>query len=263
VPNREDVAQTTVTGIRWTVNALLLDWHCALHIIEPIVNPPSNLAPDAAVARDLSRESEGYGGRKKSRMKVIGCISITCYRAWQRVTGKLFSLLIAGGFARFGRHTTIMYPLRLCGEEKISIGNRVTIGAGSWLQALPCDSGSSQTITIGDGTSIQEFCVVSAVRGVVLEDSVLLARNVYISDHIHAYTRAGAPILSQGVDKVKPVRIKSGAWLGQNVVVCPGVTIGRGAVVGANSVVTEDLPDFSVSVGAPARVVKCFTVATR
>jgi carbonic anhydrase/acetyltransferase-like protein (isoleucine patch superfamily) len=194
-------------------------------------------------------------------MKVSGRIAIACYRAWRRVTGKLFSLLIAGGFARFGRRTSIMYPLRLSGEDRISIGNRVTIGAGSWLQALSYDHDTLGTITIGDGASIQEGCVVSAVREVVLEDFVLLARNVYISDHIHAYTRVGVPILAQGVDKVKPVRIKSGAWLGQNVVVCPGVTIGRGAVVGANSVVTEDLPEFSVSVGAPARVVKCFGVA--
>lgn len=192
---------------------------------------------------------------------MIGRISITCYRAWRRATGKLFSLLIAGGFARFGRHSTIMYPLRLSGEERISIGNRVTIGAGSWLQALSHDQETSQAISIGDFTSMQEGCVVSAVRQVVLEDAVLLARNVYISDHIHAYSRADVPILAQGVDKVSPVHIKSGAWLGQNVVVCPGVTIGRGAVVGANSVVTHDLPDFSVSVGAPARVIKRFVEA--
>jgi acetyltransferase-like isoleucine patch superfamily enzyme len=53
-----------------------------------------------------------------------------------------------------------------------------------------------------------------------------------------------------------PVLIKRGAWLGQNVVVCPGVTIGRGAVVGANSVVNQDLPDHCVAAGAPARVLK-------
>lgn len=194
-------------------------------------------------------------------MKLVGRLSVTCYRAWRRATGKLFSLLIASSFARFGRRSTIMYPLRLTGEERISIGNRVTIGAGSWLQALPHDDDTSQAITIGDYTSMQEGCVVSAVRRVVLEDSVLLARNVYISDHMHAYSRVGVPILDQGVDKIKPVLIKSGAWLGQNVVVCPGVTIGRGAVIGANSVVTTDLPDFSVSVGAPARVVKRFQVA--
>jgi acetyltransferase-like isoleucine patch superfamily enzyme len=65
--------------------------------------------------------------------------------------------------------------------------------------------------------------------------------------------------MHQGVDKIQPVLIKRGAWLGQNVVVCPGVTIGRGSVIGANSVVVKDIPDFSVAVGAPARVVKSIT----
>ena len=104
---------------------------------------------------------------------------------------------------------------------------------------------------------------MSAVREVVLEDAVLLARNVYISDHIHSYSRVGIPVLAQGVDKIQPVRIKAGAWLGQNVVVCPGVTVGKGAVVGANSVVTDDLPDYSVSVGAPAHVIKSFATVAR
>jgi acetyltransferase-like isoleucine patch superfamily enzyme len=62
--------------------------------------------------------------------------------------------------------------------------------------------------------------------------------------------------MHQGVDKVQPVLIREGAWLGQNVVVCPGVTIGKGAVVGANSVVTTSIPDYCVAVGAPAKVIR-------
>ena len=111
-------------------------------------------------------------------------------------------------------------------------------------------------ISIGSGTSIAGACVISAARGVVVEENVLLARNVYISDHIHRYAQIGTPILAQGIDKIAPVRIKRGAWLGQNVVVCPGVTIGEGAVIGANSVVTHDIPEFCVAFGAPARVAK-------
>jgi acetyltransferase-like isoleucine patch superfamily enzyme len=149
-----------------------------------------------------------------------------------------------------------MYPVRLGGEERIAIGDRVFIGPGSWLQSLPDGDNRSVAISIGNGSSIAGACVISAVRGVFLEEDVLLARNVYVSDHIHKYAQTGTPILAQGLDKISPVLIKRGAWLGQNVVVCPGVTIGEGAVVGANSVVTQDVPAFSVAVGAPARVVK-------
>jgi acetyltransferase-like isoleucine patch superfamily enzyme len=86
----------------------------------------------------------------------------------------------------------------------------------------------------------------------------LLARNVYVSDHVHAFRDLERAVLEQGVDRVEPVEIGDGAWLGQNVVVCPGVSIGRGAVIGANSVVREDVPDYAVAVGAPARVVRYF-----
>jgi acetyltransferase-like isoleucine patch superfamily enzyme len=163
-------------------------------------------------------------------------------------------VLVSGAFAHFGRNTVLSYPFRVSGEKRISIGDRVFVGPGSWLQSLGGEN--SVAISIGNGTSIAGACVISAASNIVLEEQVLLARNVYISDHIHRYTQTGVPILAQGLDKIMPVLIKRGAWLGQNVVVCPGVTIGEGSVIGANSVVTRDIPDFTVAAGAPARVLK-------
>jgi acetyltransferase-like isoleucine patch superfamily enzyme len=151
-----------------------------------------------------------------------------------------------------------MNPVRLVGEHRISIGDDVFIGAGSWLQTLQTEHASPVAILVGNGTSIAGYCVISATLQVLIEDHVLIARNVYISDHMHKYTDTRMPILAQGLDKIQPVRVKRGAWLGQNVVICPGVTVGMGAVVGANSVVTQDIPDFAVAVGAPARVVKTY-----
>ena len=189
-------------------------------------------------------------------MTILGKVILDGYRAWGRLQCKCFSFFVSGAFAHFGKKTVLMYPVRLGGEERIWIGDRVFIGQGSWLQALPDGDNSSVAVAIGNGTSAAGACVISAVRSVHLEEDVLLARNVYISDHIHKYVVTDLPVKSQGVDKVQPVLIKRGAWLGQNVVVCLGVTIGQGAVVGANSVVVQDVPDFSVAVGAPARVVK-------
>ena len=191
-----------------------------------------------------------------SSMKYISQTLLFFYREFGRVTAKCFSLLAAGAFAHFGKRSTIALPVRLLGENRIAIGDRVFVGSGSWLQTLPDGNSQGIALSIGSGTSIAGGCVLSAVQQVVLEENVLLARNVYISDHIHKYSRTDLPVLAQGVDKVSPVRIGKGTWLGQNVVVCPGVTIGQGAVVGANSVVTRDVPDFCVAVGAPARVVK-------
>jgi acetyltransferase-like isoleucine patch superfamily enzyme len=93
---------------------------------------------------------------------------------------------------------------------------------------------------------------------VLIEEYVLLARNVQIADHAHAFDNIDVPIMEQGIDRIAQVTIGRGTWLGQNVVVLPGATIGQHCVVGANSVVNSSIPDYSVAVGAPARIVKRF-----
>jgi acetyltransferase-like isoleucine patch superfamily enzyme len=179
------------------------------------------------------------------------------YRGATRARDKVFSLAIRGSFASFGRRSVIQRPVRLGGERQIAVGDDVFVGAGSWLQVLE-SCGTPLAIEIGSGTSIAGSCVISAAQHIRLGASVLLARNVYIADHMHAFEDPDAAVLDQGVTRVLPIEIGDGAWLGQNVVVSPGVRIGRGAVIGANSVVREDVPDFSVAVGAPARVVRTF-----
>jgi|tagenome__1003787_1003787.scaffolds.fasta_scaffold20987768_2 acetyltransferase-like isoleucine patch superfamily enzyme len=186
----------------------------------------------------------------------IGPAFVATSRAVQRVRDKAFSLLASGAFAQFGRSSVIQLPVRLSGEDRIRIGSGVFVGAGSWLQTL--GDLPETRLEIGDGTSIAGSCVLSAAVDVRLGQNVLLARNVYISDHIHAYTDTERPVLSQGVEKLAPVVVEDGAWLGQGVVVCPGVRIGRGAVVGANAVVTKDVPAYTLAVGAPARIVREF-----
>jgi len=143
----------------------------------------------------------------------------------------------------------------LAGERRIEIGDMVVIGSGCWLQTLADQDNRCPAISIGSHTTIEGAGVISAVRAVTIEDSVLIARNVYISDHSHEYRDTAIPIRDQGLAGIMPVRVGRGAWIGQNVVICPGVTIGRGAVIGANSVVKKDVPDFCVAVGSPARVV--------
>jgi acetyltransferase-like isoleucine patch superfamily enzyme len=186
----------------------------------------------------------------------VGLLVVSLYRLAGRVKDKWFSLLAGGAFAAFGRRTVVSLPIRLGGERRIAVGERVYVGADCWLQALADGSNQSVAISIGNGVSIAGACVISAVRRIVIEEDVLIARNVYISDHSHRYTQTELPVLAQGVDKIAPVVIRRGAWLGQNVVVCPGVTIGRGAVVGANSVVNRSIPDFTVAAGVPARVIR-------
>jgi lipopolysaccharide O-acetyltransferase len=180
------------------------------------------------------------------------------YRLWQRVRDHAFTRLMRSSFDHIGEHSVIELPVLVWGEDQISIGDHARIGSDSWLQAI----GPGARLEIGDGTGIAGHCVLSAARSVRLGRSVLLARNVYISDHGHAIDRADIPIIDQGITNIAPVLIDDGAWLGQNVVILPGVTIGAGAVVGANSVVRHDVPPRCVAVGAPARVVRTLDGAT-
>lgn len=178
-------------------------------------------------------------------------------RLGQRALGKSFSVLASGAFSSFGARSVLQPPIRLSGEGQIAIGTGVYVGRDSWFQVMD-DCATPVALRIGDGTSIVGGCVISVARSVVIGKSVLMAKNVYIADHQHAFEDTTRPVLSQGVTRIGAIEIGDGAWLGENVVVGPGVRIGRGAVVGANAVVLVSIPDYSVAVGAPARVVRQF-----
>ena len=90
---------------------------------------------------------------------------------------------------------------------------------------------------------------------IFIEDGVLLGPNVAIYSFTHRFTNRRIPVKEQGIE-VADTRLKSGCWIGINSVIMPGVTIGKNSVVGANSVVTKDVPDFSVVAGAPARIIR-------
>ncbi|WJL94740.1 acyltransferase [Microbacterium sp. ET2] len=172
----------------------------------------------------------------------------------QRTRDLVFTAIAARGFANFGRGSRILLPSRLSGTAHISIGERVLVGAGSWL-TVPHAQGKGPHLILHDRVRMNTTSI-SAVERVEIEEAVAIARGCYISDHSHGFADPGVPIRDQPLDRIAPVLIKRGAWLGQNVVVMPGVTIGRGSVIGANSVVRSDVPDRTVAAGVPARILR-------
>ncbi len=177
---------------------------------------------------------------------------IDLYCHLRNLRNLLFSRAMRRSFMAFGPQSIIEMPLLVHGSRRISIGRGVFVGADSWLHTR----GPHALLEIGDGTSMSGHCVLSAVEHVRLGRSVLLGRNVYIADHNHGTAARDVPILEQELESIGPVVVEDNAWLGQHSVILPGVTIGRGAVVGANSVVLHDVPPRTVAVGAPARVVR-------
>ena len=161
-------------------------------------------------------------------------------------------------FAGFGSGSLICFPwAALFGEESIRIGQDTIVGPYSSLSAgmVPGQRKlHDQILTIGDRCLIGRGSHLVAHFGIVIEDDVYTGPNVYITDQNHAWTDPEQPIGWQSGPE-RPVVIGAGSWLGTGVVVLPGVTIGRHVAVGAGSIVTHDLPDHCVAVGAPAKVV--------
>ena len=163
-------------------------------------------------------------------------------------------------FGHVGKDARIL-PLRLLtNPQKISIGDHVLIREGARLEAITHYRGVSYTpeIVIDAGTQIELDAHIGAARSIHIGKKVMIAGRVTILDHDHDYRNPLQPPIDQPLD-VSPVVIEDGAWLGENCVICKGVTVGRHAVVGANAVVTRDVPPWSVVAGVPARLVKFYS----
>lgn len=164
-------------------------------------------------------------------------------------------------FGRISRYSRVYKPLAIQGGHHITIGKYVYIGRLNWLAAVSYTD-SEAHLSIADGCHIGNFNHIYATHSITIEENVLTADKVYISDNLHSYEDIGTPVLRQPIKQLRPVTIGAGAWLGENVCVI-GASVGRGSVVGANSVVTKDIPDYCVAVGAPARIIKRYDPATR
>jgi acetyltransferase-like isoleucine patch superfamily enzyme len=180
-----------------------------------------------------------------------------------RIRTRLFTLLLSSQFKEFGAGARISPPFRFYGLNQMSLGKGVMINRDCWIQTIPVgDQKNEAKLVIGSYAGIGMGAHISAARRVLIEEYVFLARNVHIADHTHAFENIDMPIAKQGINHIAPVTIGRETWLGQNVVVLPGVTIGKHCVIGANSVVNSSVPDYSVAVGAPARVAKRYNEVT-
>lgn len=139
------------------------------------------------------------------------------------------------------------------GNTNLSIGNNVLIGANTIMR---CRFGG--TLEIGNNTGIGDNCIVaSRDTSVKIGDKVLMAAYCYIMGGPgHNIERADIPIDDQPLTPSKGLVIEDDVWLGAGVKVLDGVKIGRGSVIGAGAVVTENIPEFSIAVGIPAKVIR-------
>jgi acetyltransferase-like isoleucine patch superfamily enzyme len=149
-------------------------------------------------------------------------------------------------------------PTTIFNEQYIHVGSNTLIGPDISLSAgmVPGQQCiTNPVVTIGDRCLIGRGSGIVGHFSIEIGNDVWTGHNVYITDQNHGYEDVTKPI-SQQSQPERAVKIGDGSWLGYGSVVLPGVTIGEHCVIGANSVVTRDVPSFSVAVGVPARVIK-------
>lgn len=157
-------------------------------------------------------------------------------------------------FAAFGDGSILYRPEWVYRPDLMTIGRNVWISSSAWLETGgPALDSNIPVLRIGDGVVMRHHVTISAHESIVIEDDVLIAAWTSIYDSDHTLGPRGNAIWYP--QPTAPVRVGRGTWLGERVAVLRGADIGRHCIVGANSVVKGTIPDYSVAVGAPARVV--------
>lgn len=155
--------------------------------------------------------------------------------------------------AYFGKGSFIHHPTYIIGGKSISIGPSVYIWHDARIESL---DDNKQCVFIGEGSVIQPYVHLGAIDSIIIGKYCLFASYVYITDHDHDYADPFNPPCTNGNLVVAPVVIGDYVWLGEKVIVLKGVTIGERSIIGAGSIVTHDIPPFSIAVGSPAKVIK-------
>lgn len=163
----------------------------------------------------------------------------------------------------------IRLPFDIRNKKYIKIGDQFTSGFGCRIEAFPGQNQKKAMLTIGNNVQINDYVHISALHSVSIGNNVLMASKIYISDCTHGSYSGDEFDSNPNVPPIereltyKKVEIKDNVWLGEFVTVLPGVTIGEGTIVGANSVVSKSLPSHVIAVGSPARIIKRYNNNTQ
>ena len=185
------------------------------------------------------------------------------HNTYRKIRDKIFTFLYSFSFNKLAYKATISMPFRVDGARYISIEKDVFIRPNAWLLSVKdqhCPSFQIK-LSIGEKTYIGRKAHIVALKKISISNNVLIGDNVYISDNFHRFDRVDIPFKDQGVGFKSEVEIDEGTWIGENVCII-SAKIGKNCIIGANSVVLNDLPDYCMAVGSPAKIIKTFDSRT-
>lgn len=161
----------------------------------------------------------------------------------------------------------IRRPFILRGREFVDFGNGLTTGYWCRFEVFPLNDDCRIRLKFGNNIQINDFVHICAMDYVEIGDGCMFASHIYISDNSHGIYSDCRNINQSSPDTppdhrqyiTAPVKIGNNCWLGEGVIIMPGVTIGDGCVIGAHSVVNKDVPAACIAVGSPAKVIKKYS----
>ena len=176
------------------------------------------------------------------------------WRWYQRDLAPWRRLLLHRELARrgaFAKMPLLGEPLEMLRDERLTVGEGCVFEPLVWLTG-----GSEGRIELGDGVLLNVGVMVASLKLVEIGEHTMIANGSVITDSNHRFDDPTLPVTWQGFTSKGPTRIGANCWLGANVTVTSGVTIGERSVIGAGSVVTGDIPAFSIAAGVPAKVIR-------
>ena len=162
-----------------------------------------------------------------------------------------WEMMRRGAFARWPVHGNLLEALR---DGRLQIGEHTLLEPGVWITAP-----APARVRIGAGSFLNLGVTVAALELVEIGDHCMFANGCFITDADHRFDDPDRPVTWQGFTSKGPTRVGDNVWCGANVVITSGVTVGDRCVIGANSVVTVDIPPRSIAAGVPARVIRTIT----
>ncbi|CAD7811224.1 Putative acetyltransferase [Chryseobacterium aquaeductus] len=178
----------------------------------------------------------------------------------------IFSLFISYIFTKifYRKSRIIRLPFDIRNKNCIDLGENLTTGNSCRIEAYPVNIAdqNKKILIFGKNIQINDYVHISAGLKVSIGDNVLIASKVFISDISHgSYSgdeldSSPKSIPQERLLYAKEIKIEENVWIGEFVSVLPGVTIGKGSIIGSNSVVSRDIPPNVIAVGTPAKPIK-------
>lgn len=179
-------------------------------------------------------------------------------------TLKVFFKKIAYGHlkAKLGNNSFILRPRKIINPECLSIGNNSVIGKNCVIYLIKKHKNQifKSQILIGNNVYIGHYCQIHSVNKIEIKDGCVLSDYIYISDVAHGLSPINGLIMEQPLESKGDVYIGENSFIGYGSTILPGVKIGKYCIIGARSVVTKNVPDYTMISGNPAKVIKKYNV---